>query len=693
MPLLRTATKTDSIEDSLFKESEFFPPLPPLVCDLKPSSNLLTVFEDCHNHIYANEGMLKEKIFHEIVKLLLMKFVDEQGPAAQRTEFAITSKEYQAVLQRDGGGFIARMNALFLNIKREHSRLLGSDSGLALNPLTLAHVVGRLQHLSLSKTPGDIKGEAFQAFVNRHQRGDRGEFFTPHPMVRLGVEIIDPQPNEIVTDPACGSGGFLIQTIAHMARLSLDAGWDKGAYVRTRIRGVEFNPDIAQTAMVRFAFEGGSGKEVLCANALGNDLENMMGSVDVILTNPPFGSRGKVEDPAILKLYELAHKWVRSSEGIWKKTDAMLSAQTPDVLFLERCMALLRPSGRMGIVLPDGLLQNVSSGYIRAWLRKHAIILGVVSIPQEAFVPYGTGIKTSVLFVQRLPSVSQCHCFMARVRRLGYDVKGQPVYKKDDDGTVVKDKAGRPMIDEDITDIATQYSALKAGHQLNECDDVFSIFSDWLNSRLDVEHYLPSDRLMVEKLAKSGAKRLGDLAEIVSESDDFRLSGDENIRYIAISDIDARTLQVVSQQTMRAHQAPSRATYRIRQDDIITAVSGASTGTPKHATALISTEEDGAICSTGLAVLRNVRGVDTLFLLCYLRTEFFLRQVRRLMTGHAIPCISLEDLANVLVPVPSEAHQERIAQSARQVLALRRKAQIAGEELVSQVESWDWGQL
>jgi type I restriction enzyme M protein len=277
---------------------------------------------------------------------------------------------------------------------------------------------------------------------------------------------------------------------------------------------------------------------------------------------------------------------------------------------------------------------------------------------------------------------------MARVRKLGYDVKGQPIYKRDEGGRVLKSASGAPLIDEDVTVIAEGYATFKSGGKVEESDDIFVLPRESLNSRLDVEHYLPSDRLLLKKLVESRVKRLGELAEIVTEGDEFRLSGDDDIRYVAISDIDAHTLQIVSQQTMKAHEAPSRATYRLRAGDIVTAVSGASTGTPKHATALIGAEEDGAICSNGLAVLRNVHGVHPLFLLCYMRTDRFLRQVRRLMTGHAIPAISLEDLATVLVPVLPEDQQEKIANTTHELLALRRKALRAGEELVAEVESF-----
>jgi len=218
-------------------------------------------------------------------------------------------------------------------------------------------------------------------------------------------------------------------------------------------------------------------------------------------------------------------------------------------------------------------------------------------------------------------------------------------------------------------------------------ENVYIVSEDFLNSRLDAEHYQPDDQKLIEHLKSVGAKPLGEIADIVTETDDFRLAGDREIRYIAISDVDARTLQVVSQQVMKAHEAPSRATYRVRKGDIITAVSGASTGTPRHATALVTEDEDGAICSNGFAVLRNIHGVEPLFLLAYMRTEYYLRQVRRLMTGHAIPAVSIEDLATVLIPIPPQPEQQRIANSIASIQSMRKEALKAGEKVVMETDA------
>ena len=663
----------------LFSEDSLLPEKLPEMQELRPSHNLSAVFDDCHNYVYANEGMLKDKIFHEMVKLIIIKLHDERF-AEQSVSFGVTASEYKAIVANKPDEFITRLSKLFTSIKKYY-RGFFTDDELKLKPLTLAYIVKRLQYISLSKTSGDIKGEAFQTFVNRHQRGDRGEFFTPHPIVRLAIEMIDPKPNEKIIDPACGSGGFLIQAISHVQQNNPKL--DMASFVQEGITGIEFNPDVALSAMIRLFFEGGTGSEIICANALIED-ERLNNYFDIVLTNPPFGNKGKVEDRKILESYLLARKWSKSASNDWEVSKTVLASQSPDILFIEKSLKLLRAGGRMAIVLPDGLLQNISNGHIRYWLRSQARILGVISIPQEAFVPYGTGIKTSLLVVQKLPSKNDS-CFMAQIKKVGYNVKGQTIYKRNESGVIARTKSGLPIVDDDIDNISKSFTLFINGEFEQSSDCIYTVKNTLLNSRLDAEHYLPNDQKLLEHLKSIGAKPLGEIANILKDSDNFRLASDSEIRYIAISDVDYRTMQVVFQQVIKAHEAPSRATYRVRNGDIITAVSGASTGSPRQATAIITEDEDGAICSNGFSVFRNIHGVEPLFLLAYMRTDFFLRQVKRYMTGHAIPTISVDDLSKILVPMPPKLEQQKIAKSIAKIQAMRKEALKAGEMVIDEM--------
>ncbi len=285
----KTQAKKIKEQQLLFTQDSLLPQNLPRLHELHPTNNLSSIFDECHNYIYANEGLLKDKIFHEIVKLLVMKLYDELNSSKRGLQFGITSSEYRSILAGAPSSFEPRISKLFEAVRNKYASLFSDDS-LKLKPLTLAYVVGRLQYISITQTPGDVKGEAFQAFIYRNQRGDRGEFFTPYPIVRLAVDIIDPKPNEIIIDPACGSGGFLIQTISYVCRSNPKI--DKVEYIKQHIRGIEFNPDVALSAMIRLAFEGGVGTEIIDANAFFEN-ERFNNALDIVLTNPPFGSKGK----------------------------------------------------------------------------------------------------------------------------------------------------------------------------------------------------------------------------------------------------------------------------------------------------------------------------------------------------------------------------------------------------------------
>jgi len=638
----------------------------PLRATLGVASSLLETFEDCHNYIYANEGLLKDKVFREVTKLLLLKYVDERSPSGEQVRFGITLQEYEEAIKGASPAFSARLGQLADLAKSEFRELDLDDYFPSLRLQSLAYFVSVIQRLSLTGCSTDVKGEAFQTFVGRHHRGPRGEYFTPPDVVRCAVNLIAPEPSESVLDPACGTGGFLIETLK---RLALEGADLKDPEIARKIRGQEFNPEVALAASVNVLLSGGSEHSVRHANSLSDQPWDT--GVDVILTNPPFGSKGKIDESDLLRRFDLGFKWREARDGSWQKTEVLLDAQTPEILFIEKCIRLLRRGGRMAIVLPDGILQNLTSGHVRTWMRCNGSITGVLSLPQETFLPYGTGVKTSIVMFEKAQPESARNCFMAFYTPEGVE-------------TQVPYGNGGPKR---ALAVEAQFSEFRRTGQVAAADDTcYSMPLALLPDRLDVEHYLPSDLALIEALEASGAVPLSQLATIVTKHSDFRKRPDELIRYVAISNIDFRGMCIVSHDTLIASEAPSRASYTLRAGDIVTATSGGKTGTSEHVSAFVSEEYEGAICSNGLAVLRQFRGVDPLYLLGYLRTPTFLRQVRRLRTGHAIPCITSDDLARVLVPVPAPAEQSRIRDTILKSLELRKEAENHAQQAVADSE-------
>ncbi len=176
-----------------------------------------------------------------------------------------------------------------------------------------------------------------------------------------------------------------------------------------------------------------------------------------------------MRNKAILGQYELAYKWQKDKEtGKWQKqANRIIDDQVPDILFIERCLQFLAPYGRMAILLPDGDLTNSSLGYVRQWLKDNARILAVVSLPQETFVPYGAGVKASVLFLQKLPKKElealkkkDYPIFMGIIEKIGYDIRGRDVYKRNERGEIIQ-KDGEPTIDEDVSLVIEEFNEFK----------------------------------------------------------------------------------------------------------------------------------------------------------------------------------------------------------------------------------------
>ena len=250
--------------------------------ELKPATELKSVFETCHNYIYANEGLLKEKVFNEVLKLIFIKMVDEKS-VSPRCEFGISSEEEDEIKEGKESTFTERILKLFERVKTQYSDVFEPYERINLKPITLAFIVGQLQDYNLIETPVDVKGTAFQTFVYAHQRGERGEFFTPYPIVELAVNMLDPKDGEMFIDPACGSGGFLVRGMNHVKEkfeerpdiknLSEELKREKVKsfvkdYAHTYIKGIDINPDLAKVAKMHMVLYDDGHMGIFAGNSL-----------------------------------------------------------------------------------------------------------------------------------------------------------------------------------------------------------------------------------------------------------------------------------------------------------------------------------------------------------------------------------------------------------------------------------------
>jgi len=683
------------------QKTALFPELDQISKDgLKKAENLFKIFGDIHNHIYANDGLSSQEAFAEVLKLLFIKVEDERGEQ-KKSKFYVSENEQDDISNGRDSSFRARITELFDKAKKDYDDVFDESEKINLKTATLAFVVSRLQNLNLSKSERDVKGTAFQKFVYSHQRGERGQFFTPDPIIRLCVEFLSPQKNEKILDPACGTGGFLVEAMKYVWRTNFASIKDtkqrkekEMEYAENHLFGIEINPLVAKVAKMRMILEDDGYSGIVNTNSLANlhaiqkefskstNLKEIGSTFDVILTNPPFGSQGKIASESVLRDFSLGYKWLNDSRGKLVATNQLQNGQVPEILFIERCLELLKGGGRLAIVLPNGDFENSSLDYVREFIKSKAKILGIVALPPETFIPHGTGVKASLLFCQKLSSVElenkkkkDYSIFFAKIVKVGYEgnKNGTVIYKKDSQGKIIENESGEPIVDEDIPQIISAYSQFRENKKVETNNNIFTLKFSELNNRFDVEYYNPDYRKIRALLSKGGAKKLGDLVDVLTRKSQRLKNPEIIIRYVELSDASPLNGELVSYSEMQVHEAPSRASYEIEEGDIITAVAGNSVGTKNHATAIVSRDFSGAICTNGFRVLK-VKNINPHYLFAVLRSDIFLAQMFRLRTGAAIPSVSDEDLKNVLIPIPPETEQKKIEKIIKEGLELREKS-------------------
>jgi type I restriction enzyme M protein len=413
--------------------------------DLVPTHNLNATFKAIRNYLAANAvGATRDELFaQEIINLIFCKIYDEKNTLY---DDIVT---FRAGIDESHEEIAKRIIKLFESVKQKYKEVIDRDDRITLDPKSISYVVGELQNYCLIEAKRDIIADAFETFIGPALRGPQGQFFTPRNVVKMMVEILDPTDNENIIDPACGSGGFLVEALRHVW-LNLELRGQKYRWSKentesekmevasNRIRGMDKDYFLSKVAKAYMTIIGDGKSGIFCEDSL--DIEKNwnqktrskieLGQFDVLLTNPPFGSKIPVEGEEKLNQYDLGHKWKKSKSGIWEM-GKIKKEESPQILFIERCLQFLKIGGRMAIVLPDGIYGNESLSYIRNWIIKNARVVAVIDIPLETFLPH-TGTKTSILILQKVSDKPINYpIFMAVADFCGHDRRGKEIERDD----------------------------------------------------------------------------------------------------------------------------------------------------------------------------------------------------------------------------------------------------------------------
>jgi len=413
--------------------------------DLRPATNLKSVFKAIRNYLAANAvGITRDEVFaQQLINLIFCKIYDERFT---KPDEIVT---FRAGLGESINDVQVRITELFENVKSQYDDVIELADSIELDPKSLVYVVGELQLYSIQESSRDAVGDAFEVFIGPSLKGGQGQFFTPRNVVKMVVDMIDPLPSQKIIDPACGSGGFLVEGLRHVWKKVEEDGenlnWppheieaEKQKVAIKNFRGIDKDYFLSKVAKAYMAILGDGRGGVHCENSLESPLNwesktrdsVPLGSFDVVITNPPFGKKLAIDSEDILRNYELGHKWKHDlTEDIFEK-QGLQDKQPPQILFIERCFNLLKDGGTLGIVLLESIFGMPKYRYVVDYLQRNSDIKSIVAMPEDLFQPH-THAKCCVVICEKTtkPSINNS-IFMADVKWCGHDSRGNPTIRK-----------------------------------------------------------------------------------------------------------------------------------------------------------------------------------------------------------------------------------------------------------------------
>lgn len=425
--------------------------------DLKVPTNLKTIFKIMRNYLAPNAiGVTRdESLAQQLINLIFCKIYDEKYTKPN------DMVEFRCGVDEDPKEVHKRIVNIFAKVKERYTDVIEKNDQINLDPKSVSYVVGQLQQFCLLDASRDAVGDAFEIFIGHALKGAQGQFFTPKNVVKMIVEMMDIQINDKIIDPFCGSGGFLVEALKNIwikaEKHFTDFGWpdteieiEKQKIAIENFRGIDKDYFLSKVCKAQMAILGDGRGGVFCENSLVSpkkwqrktqDKINL-GCFDVLITNPPYGSKIKIDDKEILKLYEVANKWkFDKKSSLWINENKLRDKDVPQNLSIERSLDLIKPGGRMALVLPDGIFGNDSLGYIRQFLIKYCRVLAIVDLPKETFMPH-TSTKTSVIILQKYfddaDKIKKFPVFMAKCETCGHDRRGNTDDCEDDISEVAK---------------------------------------------------------------------------------------------------------------------------------------------------------------------------------------------------------------------------------------------------------------
>ncbi len=654
-----------------------------LDAQLEIPHNLKYEYTDIRNYLAGRvTGATRdEALIKELIKILFCKIQDENN-------FLDSHQINFISLENDSDDDVfARVNKLFDIIKNKYPLLYESDSKINLDPRSVRFIVNKLKRYSFLLSKRDPVGDAFEIFIGSQLRGSEGQFFTPRNVIELIVDILDPQPNKLIIDPACGTGGFLSVALNYLKETNQFK--DSNNFyniIEKSIFGIDKDAYLADLAKKHIAIIAGCNPNIICDNSLEKtekyqfpDMDKYNGQFDIVMTNPPFGSNIDAGSEELRKKYDLAFKWKYNKKSDkWEKTSILSNKVPPQVLFIERCIKLLKCGGKLGIILPESIFSSNSYKYVVNYITTNTKILAIISMPEELFKTTGksgTHTKTcAVILEKNISNYNNDTVFMAEAKWCGHDSRGIPIPYDDLPEILLRYKHYEKQS-------LGEYSHLGFKLKLNEIYD--NIFIP--------NYYDPEINEELEKL--SGSHELYTIEQLENKGIISISSGDEigklaygtgKIPFIRSSDISNWEIKVDPKHTISEEIYLKFARKQdIRPNDILLV----KDGTYLIGTTAIVTEYDTKILLQSHIFkirIKNYEILNPYMLLALLSSDIVQKQIRSKQFSQDIIDSIGSRFSEVVIPIPIDtAVKNEIIKNVKEII----EAKIRARELLRKLKS------
>lgn len=517
--------------------------------DLKGTHNLKDIFSEIRGYIVGNSvGVNRDEVIaKEMIHLILCKIYDERFT---KLEDMVTFRATECDTDQE---IKERIDKLFLGVKNKYKDVLDENDNIDFDGHTLRYIIGKIQNFCLIETDRDTIADAFEVFIGDSLKGEQGQFFTPKNVVKTLVTAINPQLDDIIIDPSCGSCGFLVEALKYLwdqiDNEGKEYGWSESAIAEEKktvgiknIRGIEKDSFLTKLGKSYMAILGDGKGGIFCEDSLENP-ENWkqftqqnikLGSFSVSFSNPPFGKDIKVTGKTKLSQYELAKKV--DSKGREKSLDE----GNVSTLFLERNLQLLRDGGKLGIILPETYFHAPNQKAVRDFIFKHNIIW-IIDLPHNTFRPHNNAKCIAIVIQKNVKQQEKIN--MAVAEYIGHDHNGKPLYKFDKEKGISTNE-----ILDDTNNIINEINA-KNNNKKYEKKYTFEVPANLLKETgiLVPRYYWNSKMQEIEKNAKDKQIKLISMKQLIDEgiiqyfdgngSPASEFKGTGEIPYIRVKDI------------------------------------------------------------------------------------------------------------------------------------------------------------